>query len=137
MLWLWFRVSLMRWAAYLGWLRKSSTASGGIKPVLKLDSKKRHSKHKPTSSGPYSAAIWLLATLPLTSCATSETKPPQPDNRTCLLWVVEAGQEIYIAEQHVLIARSPSSPGDAVVSGWCLSKFINDVANETRHLSRH
>lgn len=138
MLWLWFRVSLMRWAAYLGWLLRSSHGSGAIRPVLRLDSNKRPSKPKPTSTGPYNAAIWLMPMLLLSGFAGCATSPPPAHDQTrgCFRWIMGNEQEVYVYENGHLLARLDAEAGDVYVKNWCLLKFSTDIGDETRRFLR-
>ena len=114
-----------------------SGASGATKPAPKPPVKK-HSKRPPgTLTKRCAWVIWLVPMLLLTACATSATKPPPPEpSRKCFQWLISGEQNVYVYENGALIARINTEPYDAVVSGWCLLKFAQDLANESRRLSQ-
>lgn len=67
------------------------------------------------------------------SCAIK----PQPANTTrpCFQWIASQGQEVRIYKQDALTANLDTKPGDAVMSGWCLTQYNQDLVNEIRRLA--
>jgi hypothetical protein len=114
-----------------------SRDDGAPKPAPKPHKKKPSTKPKRPSGTRYAWAIFLLLMPLLTGCGSFATKPPQPEpNRKCFQWLITAEQEVYVYENGSLISRIDTEPYDAVVSGWCLLKFGQDLANESRRLSQ-
>lgn len=135
MLWLWFRVSLMRWAAYLGWLRKSSHESGATKPAKRLIPNERASKRwseRKTRSLLMSLTLLILS---FNGCTTAPAPAINP-NRPCYQWVITQDQEVYVYDNGSLVARLETQPYDAVISGWCVMRNNEHLMNDIRRLSQ-
>ena len=133
----WLKKFWVRLVASLLWPRSYSATSRAIKHETKSNKKKPSTKPSKRSGKRYAWAIFLLLTPLLTGCGSFATKPPQPEpNRKCFQWLITAEQEVYVYENGSLISRIDTEPYDAVVSGWCLLKFGQDLANESRRLSQ-
>ena len=117
---------------------KSSPDSGAGRPANSLQSSPKRNRPSATLTRLYTVAICLLLMTPLSGCGLFETKQPPFDprpTRPCFQWLVAKDQEVYIYDNGSMVARLEAEPYDAVISGWCLLKYNQDLANEVRRLA--
>ena len=82
--------------------------------------------------------MWMGLIALSMGCGTLGTSSPPYDprpNRPCFQWLVAKDQDVYIYDNGSLIARLEAEPYDAVISGWCLLKYNQDLTNEIRRLA--
>lgn len=132
-----WRPFLERLAAYLLWPRKSGATS---KAAARKNKKPRLAKRNignGNSVKRFRAGTGLMLLMLSMLCVSCATKPQPPESpRPCFSWIATEGQELRVYENNGLVAILETKPNDAVIAGWCLGKYNQDLTNEIRRLAQ-